>query len=228
VEIRPLRKAVSGVACLWLSLVSGLASPILVNNPSFETRPDGGLPIICGPSCTYDDVGNVPGWTGTGFGQFQPGPGFTTGGLPLTTYFDTVPDGLTVAYSNGATLTQTVGSAQLGTYTLQVDIGLRKDRLAANLGTIQLLIGGNTPVQGTGSAPTSGAWSTFTATYTTTAADIGNNVVIQLTAINDQGDFDNVRLDFAAQAVAEPTNAALLALGLGVLAFPVRRRVTHE
>jgi hypothetical protein len=212
VKLTKLLKAVVTAAFVSFSVASAFASPVFVNNPSFETLPAGGLPISCGPGCNYDDVGNVPGWTGTGFGQFQPGaPGDTQ-------FFDSLPDGLTVAYSNGATLAQTVGTAQLGTYTLQVDVGLRNDREVANLGSIQLIIGG-TVVQGVGAPPAPGGWSTFTATYTTTAADLGNSVVIQLTAVNDQGDFDNVCLDLAAASVPEPASLALLVLGLGFLAL---------
>jgi hypothetical protein len=219
VDLRTFQKGAYFLAGLALLAASGLASPILVNNPSFETLPAGGLAISCGTGCAYDNPGSVPGWTGTTFGQFQPGPPGTT------TFFNSVPDGTTIAYSNGGELDQQVGTAVLGTYTLQIDLGLRKDRPVADLGSIQLLIGGNTPVQGLGTAPTGGNWSTYTATYTTTAADVGKPIMIQLTSINDQGDFDNVRLNLvAAAATTEPTSMELIACGFGLLAFTVRRK----
>jgi len=100
-----------------------------------------------------------------------------------------------MAYSNdnGGTITQTVGTVSPNTtYTLRVDLGLRSDGLSS-LGTVALLVG-NTPVYATGLAPTPGNWSTFTATYGSTAADIGKTLTIQLMATGNQSDFDNVRL----------------------------------
>jgi hypothetical protein len=133
-------------------------------------------------------VGPIPGWTNSGnSGQWQPGNN------PLS--FNYIPDGSTVAYSNdpGGTITQTVGTvAPNTTYTLRVDLGLKSDGYDS-LGTVALLIG-STPVYAIGVAPTPGNWSTFTATYTSTAADIGQTLTIQLIATGNQSDFDNVRL----------------------------------
>src|ERR1700681_4707439 len=92
------------------ALISGgaHASTIFVDNASFETLPPGGLDqTSCAAGCSYS-VGNIAGWNVTGTsGQFIPG---TT-----TAYFNSVPDGVTVAYTNGGTISQIVGvTAQAG------------------------------------------------------------------------------------------------------------------
>jgi len=97
---------------------------IFVANPSFETMPGGGLPYGCGTGCSYS-VGTIPDWVTSGSeGQFQPGS--SSGNFA---YFNYVPDGVTVAYSNGGTISQTVGSTVVAgdTYTLTVDLGNRND-----------------------------------------------------------------------------------------------------
>src|SRR5437016_6281920 len=99
------RCVVIGIGCLVLSLVTALANPILVNNPSFETLPPGGLPIGCGPGCSYS-IAAIPGWNNGGnSGQFQPGvqAGYFA-------YFNTLSDGPTSAYTNQLSISQTVGA----------------------------------------------------------------------------------------------------------------------
>src|SRR5438105_1857893 len=143
---------------------NSFGASISVVNASFETAPVGGLPFLCGTGCSFSED-NIPGWvssTPANSGQFRPGPPATT------TYFNSVPDGITVAYSNGGSISQTVApTVQLGdVYTLLVDVGVRKD--FPDPGTVQLVIGGTTFVTAIGilPAPGSGAWATFTATYT--------------------------------------------------------------
>ena len=88
------------------------ASPIPVANFSFETLPPGGLPFGCaGTGCAFSE-GPIPGWTNSGVsGQFQP--------RSNTLYFNFIPDGIRVAYSNdpGGTITQTVGRRSRRTQT---------------------------------------------------------------------------------------------------------------
>lgn len=191
------------------------ASPVSVSNFSFETLPVGGLPLTSGcdgsPGCAYS-VAAIPGWTNTGFsGQWQPGSS--------TVFFNSIPDGTTAAYSNDAAISQSVGTVAANTtYTLLVDIGLRKDE-PNSLATVQLLVGGAS-VNAIGVAPTVGNWSTFTATYNSVAADVGKTLTIQLTTVTAQGDFDNVRLDASPTgAVPEPTTITLLGAGIALLAF---------
>ena len=218
-KTRNLLAIISVLTCGMLSVNAAHAGPIFVNNFSFETIPVGGLPFPCGTNCSYSsDL--IPGWVITGTtGQFRPGPPATT------TYFNSVPDGTTVAYTNGGTISQTVGSTvQLGfTYTLQVDEGVRND--LPDPGLIELLIGLNAPIFATGSPAAPGTWSTYSATYAATPADVGKSIGISLLSSGPQGDWDNVRLNaIGPNAVPEPASLALLALGLA--AFAVSRRRT--
>ena len=193
------------------------AGVISVINPSFEILPAGGLPFAgCGPGCSYSMGAAIPGWTSTNFqtGEFQ--PGVVAGNFA---YFNSVPNGITVAYTNGDTISQTLSAiAQAGvTYMLQVAMGFRKD--VPNPGTVALDINGNivfatgVPLQG------SGDWVTYTAFYTANALDAGQPISIILDSQGVQGDWDNVRL-----TVPEPSaliGVALLSLfGLGI----IRRR----
>jgi hypothetical protein len=200
---------------------AALAIPIAVTNPSFETLPAGGLTSPCGTNCSFSGPGAaIPGWITTGGnGQFHPGPPTNT------TFFNTVPDGTVVAYSNGGTISQTTGATvQLGVlYTLLVDVGFRKD--FPDLGTVELLIG-TTPIIATGPvAQLSGDWFTYTATYTGLASDVGKSIGIALLSAGIQGDWDNVRLNAVAPAaVPEPAPLALLGLAIGAFALSRRRK----
>ena len=209
-------------ACSGLSAFGVNASPVFINNASFETLPPGGLPFGCGIGCSYSE-GLVPGWTVTGgsTGQFRPGSPANMA------YFDSIPDGLTVAYTNGGSLSQTVGATvQLGfIYQLLVDQGLRRD--IPDPGVIELLIGG-TPIVASGVAAAPGGWSTYTATYIGTAADVGKSISILLISAGPQGDWDNVRLDAGpvSTAIPEPATIALVGIALAGLGMQ-RRRPTH-
>ena len=190
-RLTPCRAALLLVT-LWRAPNASAQSPIPVANFSFETLPSGGLPINTGAGPF--SLGSIPGWTNGGnSGQWHPG-----------SYFNYVPDGITVAYSNdpGGTISQGVGTVAANTmYTLQVDLGFRKDGLDS-LGAVALIVG-STPIQATGVAPTIGNWSTFTATYSSVAADIGKTLTIRLTATGLQSNFDNVRLN--ASSIITPS-----------------------
>jgi hypothetical protein len=208
-------------AMLLAIVPSASATAIPVTNASFETLPGGGLPFSCGTNCAFSVDGVIPGWTtsNTPSGEFQPGPPTNT------TYFNSIPDGSVIAYLDAAgTITQSVGavSAAGQLYTLLVDIGQRKDLAGAFIGTEQLVIG-STVINGTGAAPTAGNWSTFTAMYITTAADIGQTISIQLSSAGVEGDFDNVRLDSSVAPVPEPMTVGLL--GFGLLAAGLAKRL---
>ena len=209
------------VAALALSL--GLivneasAGSIAVSNPSFETLPPGGLPFGgCGAGCSYSENTGIPGWSASGyvFGQFQPGS--SSGNF---TYFNYVPDGLTVAYAYDATIWQTVAPMSVAgtTYTLQVDVGLRND--LPDPGTVELIVGG-IPTVATGLPPPVGDWSDYTASYT--APSSGQAITIQLYSPSQQGDWDNVRL--SVSGVPEPATWAMLLAGFTGLGFAAYRR----
>lgn len=220
------RLAVIALSCI-LCAGSASASTITVNNFSFETLPSGGLTFTCpagGPSCAYSQSA-IPGWTNTGSsGQFRPGaPGNTT-------YFDTVPDGTVVGYSNGPTISQIVIPTVVPgyMYLLRVDIGLRKDQTGPVSGGADLRVGG-VPYLATGTAPLSGDWSTYTAAFEGTALTAGDNITIELTTANtggnfSQGDFDNVHLSVVTPEPALMALAGLALCGFGLIGRRKSRR----
>jgi hypothetical protein len=130
-----------------------------------------------------------------------------------------VPDELTVAYADGAAISQTVGPSSVAgkTYTLQVDVGLRDD--LPDPGTVELIVGG-VPTVATGAAPLPGGWSDYTATYT--APSSGQVITIQLSSPGGQGDWDNVRL--SVSGVPEASTWAMMLAGFTGLGFAAYRR----
>jgi hypothetical protein len=200
-----------------IALVSSLvwggaasAASITVNNASFEN------PILA------DGVFNssVTNWGCSGScGTFN----------PTLAQIAAPPDGSNVAFSNGGYIEQITGLTALGvSYTLTAAVGDRVD--TANLGSIQLVIGG-TPINGVGVTP-SGGWSDWTAFYPGGAA--GQSIAIRLVSSGGdgiQGLFDNVRLvdstTGSPAAVPEPMTLALLGTGLlGVVARSRKRKRT--
>jgi len=205
---------------------NGFANVIPVNNPSFETLPAGGLPIPGYLGGDYS-VAPIPGWINSGSsGQFQPGG---PSGIVPNLYYNTLSVGPTEAYTNGGTISQTVG-ATVGvgiTYTMLVDIGYRFDESAFGpVAVADLLINGN-QYFATG-AETLGGFATYMATYTGLAADAGDPITIQLSdpSFPGQGDFDNVRLsnNVTTATVPEPQSVALLEAVLPLLGIVMWRR----
>jgi hypothetical protein len=202
---------------MLLLVSSAFAATIFVANPSFETLPTGWPNVTCGGTCAYSVGLPIPSWNSTGSETGQ----WRTGG------FDGNPpafDGSILAYTNGGTISQDVGSAVAGvTYTLQVDVLHRTDE--ALTGVVQLEIGGlvvaTAPVVDGGL----GTWSNWTAMDTATAAQAGQTLTILLSANGGQGDFDNVRLNSTASSVPEPGSCILVGTALaGLTTWRLRRK----
>lgn len=184
------------------------SAPISVNNPSFEILRALGLPNSCGGGCSYSQD-SIPGWlnnpfagTGLSSGQFRPGT--DTGNM---TYFNSLSDGPTSAYTSIGCIEQTVHVAvQPGvTYTLLTDVGWRNDASPAGMPRLRVngiyYDGGGTPVLG--------GWAPFTTTYVGRVEDAGLPITICLNSVSNQGNFDNVRLsDSNSTTGVEPDGAA--------------------
>jgi hypothetical protein len=189
-----------------------------ISNPSFETLPVGGLTDggYCGS--TYS-LAAIPGWTSSGAsGQFQ----------PFSCYFTYIPDGTIVGFTNGGSISQTVGATVTpgDVYTLTVYQGTRADSISDGGATADLLVNGTTQYFATGAVASPGSWSKWTATFTGLSTQAGDSIAIELNgtgAGGAQSDFDDVSLSYTS-ATPEPGYLAALALGLGSLMLAVRRR----
>ena len=215
-----LRFGIPTLLGLFVFVSPSRASSIFVDNFSFETLSPGGLFNTCGLDCSFAG-GNVPGWNITGdSGLFQPGPPAGT-----TAFYNSVPDGVTIAYSSGGSISQTVAATvQLGvTYTLLVDVGSRKG--VPEPGTEALVINGNTYLA-TGTLAAPGDWATFSVSYTGLVADVGSAITIRLSSSGVQAGWDDVRLSDStgASLVPDPATSLLLGSGLILLGIITRKR----
>jgi hypothetical protein len=193
--------ATAAMACVSLAPNRASATAITVLNPSFEQpAPPYAYPF---PGGTYS-IGGITDWTGAG-GQF----GQQTAG-DLYSY---LPDGVAFAYTNGGSISQTVGATAIAgdTYTLTVDVGTRSDGYNGPV-IVDLIVDGIVTAA-LGSYAPSGTWSPWTATFTASAADAGGSIAIDLISNGGpQADFDNVQLNSTAAPL--PATLPLLASSL--------------
>ena len=210
-----IQSVLSSVTTLCLFSVLAHAGPLTVVNPSFETVPVGGFnhPNPDGPF----NVGSVPGWTLSGpgpSGEYQPVLNGNT--------FNNLDDGPTVAYSNSGTISQDIGTVDPGMiYTMTVDIGNRID--TGNFASADLLINGVT-YAALGTTGPKGTWTTFTATYQSLAADVGDTITIELRSTGGQADFDNVTASSSPVPTPEPGLTGILGMALAGLGIYGRRK----
>jgi hypothetical protein len=190
---------------------------ITIQNASFETYNP--LTSSCGTGCAFNS-GPIPGWTGTG-GSWEPN----------STYFSAPPpDGNIVAYTNGGTISQDLGTTLLSNsiYTLSVFVGNRLDG-DSGVYSIAIYAGGTLldSLSGSGSSIPAGTFAdeifAFSTGSTVTPGDLS---IILSNPSGGQADFDNVSLTVApSTAVPEPTPLVLLVAGVAFVGlFSLLRR----
>jgi hypothetical protein len=194
------------------------ATTIPVNNADFSAQ-SSPFSNPCAGICTYTSPGfAITDWTNSG-----------DSGLwnPTSTYFTSSTGATNVAFSNGPTISQTVGATvQAGhVYTLTVEIGNRLDGSYWDNPGANLLVTGTDggTYYATGTEPAQGDFSVYTATFTGNALNAGDSITIDLTTSGDQGDFSAVSL--VSNPTPEPSSLLLLGTGLLGLAFVAFRKV---
>ncbi len=214
------------LACLvglaWLIAPPASATPITVNNASFENH--------------SPDEQTVNDWTE------DLNPPSIVGHTALAGEYTAVPDGSSVAILfNSArmsqTLTDTLTSVAGSRYDLTVAVGDRTNKVFAGY-FIRLFAGADLlATESSGTSPGDGKFTDVALSYVTTGAEsaIGQALKIELAipAVSlAETSFDNVRLDFTSGSqppptgVPAPSTVASLMLGLAALGA-VRRRRRH-
>jgi hypothetical protein len=213
-----MRLSVKIVLFLALTLLPTFAgaSSLTINNWSFENPPQ---------NVNQFTTGSITGWTQVG-GSNQWGVWRPVG----ASYFSSVPDGLQVAWTHSAGLSQTLAdTVQPSTiYTLKVAVG-DWDRSLYSHGYNITLKAGDTvlaSLSGDTYAIPQHEFVDKELSYTSTSSDpnIGKALTIVLSSDRVETNWDLVRLD-ATSAVPIPPSLFLLGSGLaGVVGFRVRRK----
>jgi hypothetical protein len=200
--------------CLLFLASGAFADSIPVANPSFETPPPPpGYNNFCGGGCEYTTGVPIPGWVTTGYDTGQ--------WIPASYHGNYAYNGITLAYTclgspgggtDCGTISQDVLTKAVAghTYTLTVEILHRFDVPMG--GVAQLTLNGAPVAMATGGDLGVGSWNKYTAHFTATGAEAGQELGILLSSNGlGQGDFDYVQMS----AVPERSNLAML-LGFGI------------
>lgn len=208
------------IAIVFLALLPANAIPITIVNAGFEDigLSDGQYTLLPSASDGSGIVTSnpVPGWTVTGYaGSWNP---------PSTVCYDAIPDGVHIIYGHTgtSTFTQTLSATLIAntTYTLQVEVGHRKDVSFVGY-QVQFLAGGNLLAQDNNTLfPAANTFLTSTVTFSTQNihAYLGQALQIKLVSLGAQTNFDKVRLD-ANTVVPECSSLLLCGLCLAFLFF---------
>lgn len=196
---------------LALLLAQVVATGPVIQNPSFEQSAV--LPNVDTALGSYS-VGGVPGWTVTGAaGLWQP---------TAREFTSALPDGSTLAWSNGGTLSQDLGvpAAANATYTLTVHVGRRIEGYVATY-TVNLNAGTTNLCTATGSNGdfAAGTFKQISLTCPAGAAPPTGNLSISLGATGTQVNFDNVTLTSGPPAPLPPF--VFPYPGFGTFSFPM-------
>jgi hypothetical protein len=207
--------------------MTAAASPITINNPSFETP---ALTCTPGPACyslnVFDSWTVASGQTGTFRPSVGPGQEFTA-----------LPNGLQVAAIGneiaGGAIYQDLSATLAAdtTYTLTFWVGRRSDFPFDSGYAVSLMANGSTLASATGASPAAGSFVQQTLSFATGAspAQLGQTLRIDVSAPFEsaQADFDLFALDASpSTTVPEPSTFALLIIGLGIVACACRLRTT--
>jgi len=210
-----LKIAIASSCLIIVPQVQVKAASITVLNPSFESPT---APLQQGPPDAYYSMNDITNWVigvvpGQDAGVSNPGAS-----LPSNIYYDgaPVPDGVQVAYSNGATISQVLSAVlQPNTqYTLGAHVG---QRLAIGFQgyDIQLWAGNTLLASNNSPTPALGTFVPVTVNYTSgSSGPIGEQLEIRLLSSGVQANFDKITLN--ASPIPEPS-AILGLLGFGLL-----------
>lgn len=209
-----LKIAIASSCLIIVPQVQVKAASITVLNPSFEspTAP------LQGPPEAYYSINDITNWvigvvTGQDAGVSNPGAS-----LPPSIYYNgaPVPDGVQVAYSNGATISQVLSAVlQPNTqYTLGAYVG-RRLVIGFQGYDIQLWAGNTLLASNNSPTPVAGTFVPVTVNYTSgSSGPIGQRLEIRLLSSGVQANFDKITLN--ASPIPEPS-AILGLLGFGLL-----------
>lgn len=215
-----LKIAIASSCLIIVPQVQVKAASITVLNPSFEsptaTSPDG-LGFYSINDITDWVIGVVPGQDA---GVSNPGAS-----LPSNIYYNgaPVPDGVQVAYSNGATISQVLSAVlQPNTqYTLGAYVG-RRLVIGFQGYAIQLWAGNTLLASNNSPTPVAGTFVPVTVNYTSgSSGPIGQPLEIRLLSSGVQANFDKITLN--ASPIPEPS-AILGLLGFGLLGIASKLR----